>query len=248
MLQMEIVEKEFKGSNIIKIDDEKFTVSIKIHNFEKTLATYSVLIEWRGDEIKIKATKEAMEIIKTTLIKRDTPSQLIWSLIQHEYRVIDRIEDKVERLQNASLHTYSSELIRDVLNAKKTLFRMHRDYLKTRNIIEALIDEGLSSSGLQESLRDVNELIYGVEYLIDATAVALQLMQNTLSYRINKSMNLLTLIATIMMPLTLITGIYGMNFRNMPEIYWEYGYYYSLLLMLTVALLMIYYFKKKRLF
>jgi len=63
----------------------------------------------------------------------------------------------------------------------------------------------------------------------------------------NQTMKILTIIATIMMPLTLITGIYGMNFVNMPEIKWQYGYYYSLALMLVVALLMLYYFKRKKL-
>ena len=246
MFQLRVAE--IKDKNIISKEGEIYRIVIPIHNFDKKMKSYRVAVEWDGENITVASSEEGVEVIKTTLLKRDTPEEVIWSIIQNEYRVLDKIEDKTEKLQNSAIHEYSSKLVQNVLTVKKTLFSMHRDYLKIRNLIEILRDEKILTQQVDSILRDINELIYGVEYLIDATTLAIQLMQNTLSYRINKSMNILTIIATIMMPLTLITGIYGMNFRNMPELYWEYGYYYSLLLMLGVALLMIYYFKKKKLF
>ncbi len=245
---LQLVSEEIKEVNIIKKVGEKYTVIFPIHNFDKEMKRYMVAVEWEGEEIRVKASEEALEIIKRTLVRRDSPEEVIWSIMQHEYKVIDKIENKIEKMQNLAITEYSSSLVRKILAIKKIVFQMHRDYFKIRNVIESLRDQKILPPRVDVILRDINEMIYGVEYLIDATTVAIQLMQNTLSARINKSMNVLTIIATIMMPLTLITGIYGMNFRNMPEIRWEYGYYYSLLLMLAVALIMIYYFKKKKLF
>ena len=61
----------------------------------------------------------------------------------------------------------------------------------------------------------------------------------------NTIIHRLTIIATIFMPLTFITGIYGMNFSNMPEMSWQFGYFFSLGLMSLVALLMVAVLKKK---
>jgi len=67
-----------------------------------------------------------------------------------------------------------------------------------------------------------------------------------LSYKMNEIMKVLTLIATIFIPLTFVAGVYGMNFRYMPEIAWEYGYYMVWGIMITMVLVMIYYFRKKQ--
>jgi magnesium transporter len=72
-----------------------------------------------------------------------------------------------------------------------------------------------------------------------------------LSNKMNEVMKVLTIIATIFIPLTFVAGIYGMNFNtdlsplNMPELNWYYGYPASLAVMILMALLMIYYFKRK---
>jgi len=64
----------------------------------------------------------------------------------------------------------------------------------------------------------------------------------------NEIMKVLTIISTFFIPLTFIAGLYGMNFRVMPEIQWEYGYYYALILMAGVTILLAIYFKRKKWF
>ena len=68
---------------------------------------------------------------------------------------------------------------------------------------------------------------------------------STLSNRMNEVMKVLTIIATIFIPLTFIAGLYGMNFAEMPELTWEYGYPAALLSMVAVAIVMILFFRKK---
>jgi magnesium transporter len=68
------------------------------------------------------------------------------------------------------------------------------------------------------------------------------------SIKMNEIMKVLTIISTIFIPLTFIVGLYGMNFKYMPEINWIYGYPSVLVLMLSVALGLIIYFKRKKWF
>jgi magnesium transporter len=69
---------------------------------------------------------------------------------------------------------------------------------------------------------------------------------SSVNNKMNEVMKVLTMIATIFIPLTLISGIYGMNFNYMPELGWRYGYPFVLILMSLVSVLMLYYFRRKK--
>ncbi len=126
-------------------------------------------------------------------------------------------------------------------------------------IRESLIDKQRVLSSLLKSYKlpnDVREeiriLIKDVNSLIDYTKFnfeRLNYLQNTflglLNIEQNKVIKIFTVLATMFIPPTLIASIYGMNFENMPELHWEYGYYYSLILMFLSAAIPLYIFKKK---
>ncbi len=245
-MDVEIIESQITGKNRFFRKDGKISFIAVLHLYDGSITKHPVEITKEGDKIVIRGDNKIMERLKTLLTKRESWGDVVWSVIQNEYLTLDRIEDRVEKLQNASLHDYSRSTLENILKVKKSLFHMHRDYIRLRNVVETIIDENVERRNMLKVLRDVNEMIDVVEHLIDASTTAIEIMQNTLTAKMNEIMKILTVIATIMMPLTLITGIYGMNFKNMPEIKWEYGYYYSLLLMLTIAILMLWYFKKKR--
>ena len=87
----------------------------------------------------------------------------------------------------------------------------------------------------------------------EMAAGMLEVYLSSFSNRLNESMRLLTVIATIFIPLTFIVGVYGMNFGNnaeswwaMPELRWDYGYPFIWLLMIAIAGLMLYLFKRNR--
>ena len=66
------------------------------------------------------------------------------------------------------------------------------------------------------------------------------------SNRLNQQMRLLTVITVIFMPLTLLTGIYGMNFDNMPELHWHYGYFILLGVMATIIISLLVFFNRRK--
>jgi magnesium transporter len=126
-------------------------------------------------------------------------------------------------------------------------------------IRESLIDKQRVLSSLLKSYKlpnDVREevriLIKDVNSLIDYTRFnfeRLNYLQNTflglLNIEQNKVIKIFTILATMFIPPTLIASIYGMNFENIPELHWKYGYYYSLVMMFLSAAIPLYIFKKK---
>ena len=85
-----------------------------------------------------------------------------------------------------------------------------------------------------------------VETLRDIISGILDIYLSSINTRMNEIMKMLTIIATIFIPLTFITGIYGMNFQNMPEIKWVWGYPIVLLGMSIIGIVMVIYFKRKK--
>jgi magnesium transporter len=94
----------------------------------------------------------------------------------------------------------------------------------------------------------VIHLIDSLDTYKDLTSTMMDLYMNTINYRMNEVMKLLTIITTIFIPLSFIAGVYGMNFDNMPELRWEWGYYEVLGLMLAMLIGMIFYFRHKKWF
>jgi magnesium transporter len=121
-----------------------------------------------------------------------------------------------------------------------------------REVISRL--ERAESALIKEStgifLRDVYDhtiqVVDTVETYRDMLSGMLDMYLSSVSNRMNEVMKVLTIIATIFIPLTFIAGIYGMNFRYMPELEWRPGYFAILGLMLAIAILMAIFFRKKK--
>ncbi|MBK5134173.1 magnesium and cobalt transport protein CorA, partial [Candidatus Bathyarchaeota archaeon] len=90
------------------------------------------------------------------------------------------------------------------------------------------------------------QVIDAIESFRDMLSGMLDIYLSSVSNRMNEVMKVLTIIATIFIPLTLVAGIYGMNFKNMPELDWVWGYPLVLLFMLGIGIIMLFYFRRKR--
>jgi magnesium transporter len=89
------------------------------------------------------------------------------------------------------------------------------------------------------------QVIDTIEASRDMLAGMLDVYLSSISNRMNEIMKFLTIIGTIFIPLTFIAGVYGMNFQNMPELHWRWGYFGALGLMLLVSLFLLVYFRRK---
>lgn len=135
---------------------------------------------------------------------------------------------------------------------KKFLVYFRHQVLPLRDGIMRLLKdtEGLISQDdfpyYQDVLDHINQVANHLEQLRENLTSVRELYLTQLSIRMNKVIQLLTMISTIFIPLTFIAGVYGMNFTNMPETNWKYGYYAALVFMVFVGTGFYFYFRKKK--
>ncbi len=176
---------------------------------------------------------------------------LIDQIVENYFGVIDHIEDLIEQLEAKILvkaeKAHLNEIIglrSEILYAKKML-GPQRDLIALLNKKElALIDDHL-----QKYFGDIHEnavkIVESFDTFRDLMGNLREAYQAALANRANETMRVFTALTTIFMPLTIVTGIYGMNFEYMPELHSPYAYYIVLGVMVTLGLGMYIIFKKK---
>lgn len=177
---------------------------------------------------------------------------LIDIIVDNYYIILENIEDKIDELDEELIEAATDKTLESIHNLKKNLSTLLKILRPFKDIISNL--ERTPSSLLDESLKiylkDIaDHLIYIIdeleadrEILIGLTNIYLTKTSNKMS----EVMKVLTMITSVFIPLTFLAGIYGMNFKFMPERDWLYGYPVLLGLMLIVVIGMIFYFKKKK--
>lgn len=165
---------------------------------------------------------------------------------------LDRDIDKTERIMFNNSNT-GTENINRILSLKKTIMTLRRFMGPQRELINFLTRgdyEPFIGDDLSFYFRDIGDLFARVNDTLDSYRdILTNLLEGHISFvsnKLNEVMKVLTIIATIMMPLTLISGIYGMNFKYMPELNWRFGYFLILGLMLFLGIVMMIFFKRKK--
>ena len=123
-----------------------------------------------------------------------------------------------------------------------------RDATSPIRILHAAVDlAGIAPTGpIGEFLSVIDDEAHEADAVQRDTEIAVQLHFSSVAHRTNKIVQGLTVLSAIFFPLTLITGIYGMNFEHMPELHWRYGYFMVLGLLAIVAGGLLLYFKRRR--
>ena len=169
--------------------------------------------------------------------------------------VIDQLDTEIEQLETDVLAKAGTpkgkKVLGRILAFKRTLQDLRRMSIHQREILMRLSrgDFGEIPADAIPFYRDVydhflriNDIAEGYRDLVTS---ALDAYLSVQSNRMNEIMKTLTLISTVMLPLTFIAGVYGMNFDNMPELHWFWGYPFALILMGAVALTIMLYFRHK---
>jgi magnesium transporter len=179
---------------------------------------------------------------------------LIDSVVDNYFTILERLEDRIDELETSILTASGSKAISDIHSLKRQLIFLRRAVWPLREVISDLEkEEGrLIRNETKPYLRNVYEhavqVIETSSAIRDVTSGLQDIYLSTVSNSMNAVMKVLTTIATIFIPLTFIAGIYGMNFRLMPELGWRWGYPAVIGVMLVVAIGMVIYFKRKKWF
>lgn len=177
---------------------------------------------------------------------------LLDTIVDFYFLVIEKIGDRIEYLEDKILKGPDEKTLQTLYSLKRQTITLRRAVWPLRDIVNRMVRDG--SSLIKQStmvyLRDVYdhiiEVIDTVETLREMLSGMLELYLSSLSNRMNEIMKILTIMATIFIPLTLIAGIYGMNFKYMPELKLKWGYPAVLIFMLLTGISMLFYFRKKR--
>ena len=178
---------------------------------------------------------------------------LIDAVVDRYFIILEKMGERIERMESELITNPTPKTLRHLYKLKREMIRLRKSVWPLREVVSALErpEYGpLISKNTRIYLRDVYDhtiqTIDTVETFRDMLSGMVDIYLSSISYKLNEVMKLLTVIGTIFLPLTFITGVYGMNFQFMPELGDPYGYFGALVLMLTVALVMLAYFRVKR--
>ena len=177
---------------------------------------------------------------------------LIDTTVDSYFTILEKIGEKIETLEEPLVKNPTIETLQSIHNLKRDLIFLRKSVWPLREVISGL--QRTESLLIREStgfyLRDLYDhtirVIDTLETFRDMISGMIDIYVSSMSNKLNEVMKVLTIIATIFIPLTFIAGVYGMNFKFMPETEWRWGYFAILLFMVTVGLLMVFYFKRRK--
>jgi magnesium transporter len=177
--------------------------------------------------------------------------QILDQMFEHYFPSLDAIEDKIQLVQVEVFEKPNRETLDRIFTLKRDVMRLRRICTPQREIVHRLSrgEFAVISPKAAIYFRDIYDNLYRI---VDASFAYQDMAQGTLdaylssvSNRLNETMKRLTVIGAIFAALTVITGVYGMNFEHMPELKWRYGYWMVWLLMAAVSGGLMYWFKRK---
>lgn len=177
---------------------------------------------------------------------------LMDSIVDNYFIILETLGEKIEFLEEELVIHPIPETLQAIYGLKRNMIILRKAVWPLREVVDNL-ERGESPLVKESTLvyfRDIYDhtiyVIDTIEIFRDMISGMLEIYLSGISNRLNAIMKVLTIIATIFMPLTFIAGVYGMNFRYMPELTWRWGYPAILLVMAAVAFSMLVYFRKKK--
>lgn len=188
-------------------------------------------------------------------IRRSGADHLAYSIIDvvvdNYFGILERLGDEMEELDDQLMENPRLEALHKVQRLKRMMITIRRSVWPLRDVINGVLrgDVKLFKKPTLVFMRDVYDhtirAVDMTETFREMLAGMHDLYLAQVSNRMNEVMKVLTVIATIFIPLTFIAGVYGMNFDNMPELHWRYGYWYVWVVMLFAGILLLALFRRK---
>jgi len=178
---------------------------------------------------------------------------LLDAIVDHYFTVVETLGDKIEDFESCIFDGNVEDSInQEIQNLKREILKVRRAIFPLREVISRIEkDEGLLiQSKTKTFYRDIYDHLIQVSDNIDIYREMIwslmDMYMTTISNKMNEVMKVLTIMASIFIPLTFIAGIYGMNFEYIPELHYKYSYFILLGIMVVLFLGMLYYFKRKK--
>jgi magnesium transporter len=213
--------------------------------------------EWKGDCFE-PVRKRIRESTRSRLLNADYLAYaLLDAIVDSYFPVLEGLSERLDEMEEQIALAPTAEIVGRVFATKHDLLALRRAIWPTRDMLNALIRDPapMFSDSTKTYLRDCYDhavrIVDLVETYRDLNSGLMEFYQSSVGHRMNEIMKVLTIIATIFIPLTFIAGIYGMNFNverspwNMPELNWYWGYPIIIAVMVLVTFGMVVYFRRK---
>ncbi len=199
--------------------------------------------------------KERLEL-ENTRMRKSGPDYMAYAImdiiIDYYFEVLETINNRIEEIEDVLWSESNDDTLSDIHHTRRQLIQFRKNAWPLRDNMNSMLrDESpFIKDETKLFLRDVyDHTVQIIDNLDDNRELVSGLhdmYMTNISNKMNEVMKVLTIIATIFIPLTFLAGIYGMNFENMPELAWKWSYPLIWVVMILVTIGMIYYFRKKR--
>ena len=189
-------------------------------------------------------------------IRKSGPDYLAYALldavVDHYFLILEKMSERIEQFEERLHVQPTPEILKDIYDLKRELiyFRKQvwpiREVLSTWQKAESAIVQDANKVFIRDVYDHTIQVIDTIESFRDIISGLMDLYLSTVSNKMNEVMKVLTIMATIFIPLTFVAGIYGMNFKYMPELEWKWSYPILLILLIVIFCGMMFYFKRKK--
>ena len=177
---------------------------------------------------------------------------LMDAIVDHYFQIMEDLEDRILPLEEEVVDDPLPAVLQRIHGLKNDLVFLRRSLWPLREMLARLYREQLPPvrKDTRPFIRDVHDhtiqVIEILESFQEIVSGLMDIYMSSISNRMNNIMKVLTIIATIFIPLTFIAGVYGMNFQHMPELAWRWGYPAALGVMVLVFVGMLIFFKRRK--
>ncbi len=178
--------------------------------------------------------------------------ELINTVVDNYFNVTDSIGDAIDKVEEELMSSPSKSMLRKIYLIKRELMYLRKTVHPLRELIGQLTryDSILKSPNTDMYLRDLYDhliqVVDTIETFQDIMSNMLDIYLSSIGNKTNDTMKILTIFSTIFIPLTFLAGVYGMNFKNIPELDFKYGYIIFWGICVVLAVIMLIFFKKKK--
>ena len=215
------------------------------------------VITFQEDKYNFNAIKERIKNKYGNLRKRGADYlayALIDSIVDDYYLSLELLGEEIEQLENEMLDNPNQEIFSEIKQYRNEIYVIRKFIRPLRGVLRSVLhlENSLIDKSIRKYIKDVYdhvlEITDMVSLLHDMLNNSFEFYMSNSSNKMNEVMQVLTIIATLFIPLTFITGLYGMNFKYMPELESKVGYPVVLFVMLITVVGLLVYFKKKKWF
>ncbi|BBH24460.1 magnesium transport protein CorA [Paenibacillus baekrokdamisoli] len=188
--------------------------------------------------------------------KMKYPAQILYYIMDRcvdDYvQIIDHIEDTVEQWEEAIHNDPYANISSEVFKLKRLTHGLRRTFIEERSILGSISHQNFPYSSPEADVYfvdifdHISRVVDSIDSFRDSLTGLLEMQISMKADRMNETMKTLTIFSTIFLPLSFVVGLYGMNFKIIPELRWDFGYVYVWGVILSLVIGMILFFKKKK--